>query len=854
MSHKSPNHSKKPSDIPSIQIDSGSGTPSANNSIPASPRINPQDNGPSRPYAATGTSNTPSIPCLDSKGGKSSVTLQRGTAKGQQQQRRPRPIYSQIKVLPRSLEDVLNEDSLTTPSTSSEASSGDKKRSQSKRSLSTKSVSFDSIAVKVSRDDDPDMEDDEDYYNAHSSVDHERDLDDINEYTMTSHFAGLSKIDSKTPSMVRESRYLKGANNVNSNREGFAQNVGISEDSLIKNYEHAQYMCHLKKHGKGRSVIVMLSGRRHTWVGLDFAAARVLRDGDHLIVATRIPDQFRSDILKKSHSLRQQRIKEGLEEDKSKDEGKCHRLFNKEDIYPELFLQVAKNIHNYFEFLTANRDLVIKLSIEIYLSSSTKVTLSEILKVHDPQFIVVSNKPNLKFAEAYGWNSSRISDRLVQYSGIPVIVVPSLKSDNFEFKLWEAVILDHNLNNPDDKLELEKEYRLRTKLELMKTSRAIDDFVEKNFKHLRQEEEEEEEEGTSSESSGSDSDSDSAAGSDSGSDDDDRSGSRSVRTRGRRRGKAIGSPRSNRSADTRESSRDPPLNLISPISSEARESFSDASSVGSEDDSESEEQEQEQEEEEEDDDFDKTHFGSSSMSTFTLTRRLKAAERKIEYHIDHVISESSTQTLTNAMAFINDVNHDMNETLQKMIDEETADPESAKLARTMTGLAEITKSKSMLDFDINIVDKEHKMELDRKLKFLNFHEDKAGLHNALAPGPPSAASKSIKFDEPPTPGSCTNANTNSTTLSPPSSSLRRLVSNNDAIKSTKRPDLVPVKSAIVLPSSSLSSSKRRSKSANGSRASLSSVSSNGTTGSANISSSSSKRSFFAKLNPWSKKK
>ncbi|KAH3687366.1 hypothetical protein WICPIJ_001643 [Wickerhamomyces pijperi] len=714
-----------------------------------------------------------------------------------QQKKRPVPVYSQIQIRPHSLSDILRDNN------DDDGTNGNQlgKSPFAERSV----VSFDCLSVKVSHSSqDATISD---HYNLFSHIPEE-------EVSKLTSFSGLNSIDMKSN---------------NKRPEGFAQNAGIMEDSLIRNYQHSSYLKYIKQNGKGRSFVVLISGRKHTWVALDYAVGTLLQDGDHLIVVSRIPDNYRDELLRETHRRARVRKEKEMERERSRtrsvksdfsdrggfsngeedeeesqfsvehedsDEDKRKprksKTQNKEDLDPDICLEIADRVKQYIEFMIRDTNVVVKLSIEIYLSSSTKSVLSEILRVHAPQAIVTTNKPLSKYSgDSITWSSSRISDRLVQFSGVPVIVVPALKSDAFQFDHWSSLIINHNLRceAQDKKLSLYREDRLRTKIALLAASKDTDDFENKGMKN-----------GTDKGPRrkrrlgryvDSDSDSDSSSDSDSESSDEEAisiSESESLNARGRqrqaRRGSTGSSIQSKQVSKTEsQMSRD----------NGNDEDFSDESSIGSsvshlEDDDNDNENDNDNDDDELDDD---DEYDDNSRVKFDLKLKLRKDEDKIKYYIDRHTPSAEPEVLMDILNFITKVNHDMSDTLTEMIAEESKDPELAKLARSMTGVPEITKSMSMFDF--TDVENDEKSQVERNMNFKKIHNITANNNNI---GTPSLPAKSIKFGDLQKPTSSSQAPNQLRRLK---SSVEVDTNHNKYGMNQHRPNLHPVKSESGVP-------------------------------------------------------
>ncbi|KAG7692934.1 hypothetical protein KL933_004084 [Ogataea haglerorum] len=185
-----------------------------------------------------------------------------------------------------------------------------------------------------------------------------------------------------------------------------------------------------------RSIMCYISGRKHTWVALDWCCNRLLEDGDSMVVTAAINPRSRSLFARRlSCSSNQSRV--ASEE----------YIRNS----PEYAKVVTENIMKYIMAIL-NPNKVLKITIELAVGG-TKDVLKDMYSLYQPSLVVVAAKPT-KAASTRSWVTSRVTDRLVKNFHVPVVIVPSLNMDLFEKKLFAVLNkrmdeLHHNYDDPN---------------------------------------------------------------------------------------------------------------------------------------------------------------------------------------------------------------------------------------------------------------------------------------------------------------------------------------------------------------------------------------------------------------------
>lgn len=222
-----------------------------------------------------------------------------------------------------------------------------------------------------------------------------------------------------------------------------------------------------------RVVMCYISGRKHTWVGIDWATNELLEDGDTLVIVASIKNPGRSlsrfqrrnsDIISVSNNVSENLIRNS----------------------PEYAQNVTNNIMKYVLSLI-NPDRVIKITVELAIGS-TKDVFQDMFELYQPSLVIIGAKPG-RAAPTRSWATKRLSDRIVKTSPVPTIIISPINMGLFENKLFKT--LDKrmeylkadkpNTYHQNDELLNELDnvgvYSLEDQREYIRQSASNDDFI-----------------------------------------------------------------------------------------------------------------------------------------------------------------------------------------------------------------------------------------------------------------------------------------------------------------------------------------------------------------------------------------
>lgn len=257
-----------------------------------------------------------------------------------------------------------------------------------------------------------------------------------------------------------------------------------------------------------RVIMCYISGRRHTWVGIDWAANQLLEDGDTLVIVASIKNPSRS-------LARYQRRNSGVIVTSNITENKIRNS-------PEYAQAATENVMKYVLSII-NPERIVKITVELAIGS-TKDVFKDIFELYQPSLVIVGAKPG-RAAPTRSWATKRISDRIVKTSPVPTIIVSPINMGLYEtkfFKLLDKRMEFINQNKPNtylvshellDEIDNAGVYSLEDQRDYIRRTASNDDYILKELNAILKEKKQnegmkvksdDEEDETESESSSSD--------------------------------------------------------------------------------------------------------------------------------------------------------------------------------------------------------------------------------------------------------------------------------------------------------------------------------------------------------------
>lgn len=222
---------------------------------------------------------------------------------------------------------------------------------------------------------------------------------------------------------------------------------GCTFTRLHKDFEDL-YLGKLKSRGLApvlprRVILVYISGRKHTWVALDWVLRSFIEQGDTVIVVAALNHSLGRAVGRYSNYQSPQRY-----------QPKTLRVRFRQRTLPEFIKTIAADVMKYC-LSVVNPNIVAKITVEIS-EGTTKDVLKDMYKLYEPNIVSTGSKNNIRnSAPLKSWNSSRLSDRLVKNFPLPVLVVPAPNMAPFERQLRHVVAKEHHVLNLDS-LDLSK--------------------------------------------------------------------------------------------------------------------------------------------------------------------------------------------------------------------------------------------------------------------------------------------------------------------------------------------------------------------------------------------------------------
>lgn len=181
-----------------------------------------------------------------------------------------------------------------------------------------------------------------------------------------------------------------------------------------------------------RVILIYISGRKHTWVALDWILRNFIEQGDSITI-----------VAATNHKLSPPSQRRGSYASPQKYPPKTPRVRLRQRSRPEYMIEIARNVLRY-ALNVINKDIITKVTVEI-VDGNTKDALRDMYRLYEPNIVCTGSKTNPRnSAPLKSWQSSRLSDRLVKNFPLPVIVVPALNLAVFEDRLKSDLEVEAN--------------------------------------------------------------------------------------------------------------------------------------------------------------------------------------------------------------------------------------------------------------------------------------------------------------------------------------------------------------------------------------------------------------------------
>ncbi|CUS24869.1 LAQU0S21e00298g1_1 [Lachancea quebecensis] len=205
----------------------------------------------------------------------------------------------------------------------------------------------------------------------------------------------------------------------------------VNHRALAITRSHHDYSDYIKEYGgnqtKGslRTVVCCISGRKHTWSAIDWYVENMARDGDYLVIVSRIP-VFEDSV--KRPTPPQAHLGESYDFKSSKPKS---RSLSRKSSLTEQGLMVqdvdvlartkCNDILNYYLHRLADKTM--KVTVEIIKDDSTVFALTSAIALYKPDFKIistVSTNLHIKFRNGH----VKLANFVMRHFWVPTYVVP----------------------------------------------------------------------------------------------------------------------------------------------------------------------------------------------------------------------------------------------------------------------------------------------------------------------------------------------------------------------------------------------------------------------------------------------
>lgn len=193
-----------------------------------------------------------------------------------------------------------------------------------------------------------------------------------------------------------------------------------------------------------RTILCHISGRRHTWVALDWTMRRLAQDTDHIIVLANIP-RFANNSTGSSNTCRHSQARNGRGNRRSSLARDIKDVKNAEedDDYVEWTSgysaeDISNKLEDLFDYIAVivPKDITVRVTVEIVIGKTKKIIL-DAMNVYTPDFCTSTTLRWERTDKLVQWKSKNLTDVLCTKYPIPVFVIPVKRMYDLEEELQE---------------------------------------------------------------------------------------------------------------------------------------------------------------------------------------------------------------------------------------------------------------------------------------------------------------------------------------------------------------------------------------------------------------------------------
>lgn len=212
---------------------------------------------------------------------------------------------------------------------------------------------------------------------------------------------------------------------------------------------------------QGRSILVHISGRRHSWVALDYVITKIANNGDTLIVSCNLPKESTAERMTRrkdriNRKIQLQKLKSRMDGDNSNEDSNYSDSDSDDEIYDRnethwkngyTYNEVEETLNDILKYihLILPIDKIVKLTCEVSIEN-TRNSFINAYNCYFPKLVVTTTK-KWQHDEKLGEERSKLlADVLTSYLPVPVVIIPAKKSDSFENCIKERLIVTTNMS------------------------------------------------------------------------------------------------------------------------------------------------------------------------------------------------------------------------------------------------------------------------------------------------------------------------------------------------------------------------------------------------------------------------
>ncbi|QHS72653.1 Jip4p [Saccharomyces paradoxus] len=212
-----------------------------------------------------------------------------------------------------------------------------------------------------------------------------------------------------------------------------------------------------------RTILCHISGRRHTWVALDWALRTLIQNTDHIVVLANLPRLTRNNFEDSDSMSERKRMLMMMDDNRSIGSATRSRSRSRSrsictrralSLGPEesdnklkhqsfmewtsgyTQIEIERKLQDLFDYVTLviPQDRSVKVTVEI-LIGKTKKTLLEAINIYLPDFFVSSTLRWERTDNLVRWKSNLLTDKLCTNFPIPTFIVPAKRMFDLEMDL-----------------------------------------------------------------------------------------------------------------------------------------------------------------------------------------------------------------------------------------------------------------------------------------------------------------------------------------------------------------------------------------------------------------------------------